>query len=86
MDQRTQAGIRRTTLRQVGKVRLVRRVQLVACALVCLAAARAPDVIADIKLSGPMVDGGDVWSFPISPDGHWVVYIDDQDTDEVFEL
>lgn len=45
-----------------------------------------------VKLNGPMVTGGDVPAalggvqFAFSPDGAWVVYRADQDSDEVFEL
>ncbi len=43
------------------------------------------------KLNDPLVTGGDVFDlFPtdslISPDSSRVVYLADQDTDEVFEL
>jgi hypothetical protein len=49
---------------------------------------------APIKLSPTMVPGGDIVSgntlnapsFRISDDGEWVVYVADQDTDEVDEL
>jgi len=38
------------------------------------------------KLSGTLVAGGDVVDFRISPDGRFVAYVADQDTDQVFEL
>ena len=38
------------------------------------------------KLSGTLVDGGDVVDFRISPDGKFVAYVADQDTNQVFEL
>jgi Tol biopolymer transport system component len=38
------------------------------------------------KLNGPLVAGGDVDSYLVSPDGQWVIYAADQDTDEVLEL
>lgn len=38
------------------------------------------------KLSGNLVAGGDVVDFRISPDGEFVAYVADQDTDQVFEL
>jgi Tol biopolymer transport system component len=38
------------------------------------------------KLSGPLVEGGDVGSFEIGPKGRLVVYKADQDTDGVREL
>jgi hypothetical protein len=39
-----------------------------------------------VKLSGPMPDFGDVFDFRISPDSSHVVYVADQETDEVWEL
>ena len=39
-----------------------------------------------IKLSGPLVFGGNVVDFSVSPNGFWVAYVADQDTDELFEL
>jgi Tol biopolymer transport system component len=48
---------------------------------------------APVKLSGPMVAGGDITGFDgvlptfrFSPDGGWVIYTADQDTDEMHEL
>lgn len=42
---------------------------------------------AALKISGPLVAGGDVQSpFQISPEGQWVVYGADQQQDEVFEV
>ena len=38
------------------------------------------------KLNGPLVSGGNVLRFQISPDSQWVVYLADQNTDQVFEL
>jgi hypothetical protein len=38
------------------------------------------------KLSGTLVAGGDVVDFRISPDGEFVAYVADQDTNQVFEL
>jgi len=38
------------------------------------------------KLSGTLVDGGDVVDFRISPDGKFVAYVADQDNPQVFEL
>ena len=40
----------------------------------------------NIKLSGTMPAWGDVASHRISPDGQWVVYVADQQTDEAREL
>ena len=37
-----------------------------------------------IEIGGPLVPGG--FSFEISPDGQWVVYAAEQDTEDVFEL
>lgn len=40
-----------------------------------------------VRLNGPLVGGGDVIGIPqFSPDSSRVIYIADQDTDEVFEL
>jgi Tol biopolymer transport system component len=39
-----------------------------------------------VKLNATLVPGGDVTAFRISPDGRWVVYRADQDTDDVYEL
>ena len=39
-----------------------------------------------IKLSEEMVAGGNVVDFKVSPNGFWVAYVADQDTDELFEL
>jgi Tol biopolymer transport system component len=39
-----------------------------------------------VKLNPAISGGRDVISFAISPDGQWVVYWADQDTDNVFEL
>jgi hypothetical protein len=42
---------------------------------------------ADIrKLSGTLVSGGNVVDFEVSPDGIWVAYVADQDTNDLFEL
>src|SRR6185312_11629256 len=38
------------------------------------------------KLNGPLVTGGNVVSFALTPDKSAVVYIADQTTDQVFEL
>ncbi len=38
------------------------------------------------KISGPLVNGGDVSSFRLSPDGKTVVYIADQDQNKVREI
>jgi dipeptidyl aminopeptidase/acylaminoacyl peptidase len=38
------------------------------------------------KISGTLIAGGDVVDFRISPDGEFVAYVADQDTDQVFEL
>ena len=38
------------------------------------------------RISGDLVDGGDVFGFQLSSDGSRVVYTADQDTDNVFEL
>jgi Tol biopolymer transport system component len=42
--------------------------------------------IAGVKLNGTLVAGGNVSNFQISPDSGRVVYLADQDTDEVIEL
>jgi len=39
-----------------------------------------------VKLNATLVPGGDVPGFRISPDGSWVGYRADQDTDDVYEL
>jgi hypothetical protein len=39
-----------------------------------------------IKLSGTLVAGGNVVDFRVSPNGIWVAYAADQDTNDVFEL
>jgi Tol biopolymer transport system component len=40
-----------------------------------------------LRVSGPMVGGGDATvEFRISPDGAWVVYLADQDANDVFDL
>jgi Tol biopolymer transport system component len=39
-----------------------------------------------LQLNGTLVDGGDVRTFDFAPNPHYVVYIADQDTDEVDEL
>lgn len=39
-----------------------------------------------VKLSNPLVAGGDVAAFRVSPDGFYAAYVADQDTDGVFEL
>jgi hypothetical protein len=42
---------------------------------------------ADIrKLSGTLVSGGNVVDFEVSPNGIWVAYVADQDTNDLFEL
>ena len=38
------------------------------------------------KISGALVAGGDVVDFKISPDGNFVAYVADQDSNQVFEL
>lgn len=43
-----------------------------------------------VKLNGPMISGGDVgtsdWDIAVSPDGLWMSYVADQDTDGTEEL
>src|SRR6185312_956383 len=39
-----------------------------------------------VKLNGPLVSGGSVTSFALTPDKSAVVYIADQTIDDVFEL
>jgi Tol biopolymer transport system component len=39
-----------------------------------------------VKISGPLVTGGNVRSAGLSPDGTWVVFQADKLRDEVFEL
>jgi Tol biopolymer transport system component len=39
-----------------------------------------------IQLNAPLVSGGSVGTFAISPDDEWVVYNADQDIDQVYEL
>ena len=39
-----------------------------------------------VKLNGPLVAGGGIQRFSVSPDGSRVVYQADQDADEVEEL
>lgn len=39
-----------------------------------------------VKLSGTMVLGGNVVDFKVSPNGIWVAYVADQDTNNLFEL
>ena len=39
-----------------------------------------------VAISAPLVPGGDLGSFQLSPDGQWVVYQAEQDTEDVFEL
>ena len=38
------------------------------------------------KLSGSLVTGGDVSAWSLSPDGRWIAYLADQETDGVVEL
>jgi Tol biopolymer transport system component len=38
------------------------------------------------KLNDPLVSGGNVTSYSISPDGAWVAYVADQEIDDRFEL
>jgi hypothetical protein len=40
----------------------------------------------NVKLSGVMPPFGDVTNFRVSPNGLYAVYLEDQDTDGVFEL
>jgi Tol biopolymer transport system component len=42
--------------------------------------------VTNVKLSGTMPAFGEVRAFKVSPDGRYVVYLADQDTDQVFEL
>ncbi len=59
-------------------------------AVALLVAVTGPGLAAEppapIKLSGPLVTGGNVTSRQFSPDGQWVVYRADQDIDGVTEL
>ena len=45
-----------------------------------------PDQAVGIKLNGPVISGGNVSAFAISPDGNWVVYLADQESVGRFEL
>ncbi len=56
---------------------LITVIMLVACPL---------KAATNVKLSGTMPTFGEVRSFEISPDGRYIVYLADQDTDQVFEL
>ncbi len=42
--------------------------------------------IKNLKLSPPLVEGGNVFDFKVSSDNNWVVYRADQDTDNFFEV
>ena len=57
---------------------------LVAGSLVLVSPSLA--ALVNIKLNGPLVSGGDVDEFRVSPDSSRVVYRADQDTDNVDEL
>ena len=46
----------------------------------------AQAVMVNKKLNGLLTQGGNVSDFQISPDGWWVVYKSDQDTDEAHDL
>ncbi|MEL6195754.1 MAG: hypothetical protein AAFQ77_01705 [Myxococcota bacterium] len=48
----------------------------------------APDGTENIRVSGELVSGGDVFSISLvwSPDSSWLLYLADQDTDDVLEL
>lgn len=54
--------------------------------LLVQAPALAAEPPAPVKLNDPLVEGGDVSSQLFSPDGQWVVYWADQETDGTFEL
>lgn len=70
-------------LRQPSSASRRRRSLVVVAALVpALALAADPP----IKLNGPLVPGGKLSSSRFSPDGSRVVYLADQDADEVDEL
>lgn len=45
-----------------------------------------PETDSLLMLSGTIVDGGRVRSFEISPDGRWIAYVADQDTEGTTEL
>lgn len=46
------------------------------------------DVLTDaaVRISGPMVVGGNIGEYKLSPDGAYAAYLADQDSDEQFEL
>ena len=46
----------------------------------------SPAYAASIKLNGPLIVDGDVSQFTVSPDGQYVVYLADQEMDQVREL
>jgi len=53
---------------------------------VCVASVSFAAPFQGYKLSGPMTPSGDVRSHAVSPDGKRVVYLADQDVDEIVEL
>lgn len=56
---------------------------LATCLLATAASQGAP---VNTKLNGPLVNGGNVERFKVSPDGLWVVYLADQETDGAVDL
>ena len=63
-----------------------RRIVQIGCLLGMILSACHLQAAFNVKLSGTMPAFGDASSFRISPDGRYVVYLADQNTDEVFEL
>lgn len=41
---------------------------------------------AQVKLNGPLVSGGSVLGYRLSPDGHWAVYIADEEVRDRYEV
>ena len=62
--------------------------RLIAAAILTSATSAAASAAAPIKLNGPLVAGGVVSSsgLQFSPDSSRVLYLADQDTDNVFEI
>ncbi|KPL07519.1 hypothetical protein AMJ85_09360 [candidate division BRC1 bacterium SM23_51] len=60
--------------------------QLILTAAVLSLGLRAGAELVNTKLNGPLVTGGNVFSYRISDDSRWVVYAADQETDEARDI
>ena len=72
--------------RHSGEESMKRIIKILCVVAVFMITQTAQAAVINYKLSGVMPPNGDIKGFEISPDGQYVVYVADQQTDQAFEL